>query len=112
MIAADKDFLDRLTQMIDSRIHDTSMSAVTLAAEFFITQRHFNRRVNAVTGMNATLYIRSRRILKACQLLKETGLPISQIYVKCGIESANYFSRIFKSEMGMTPTEYRNQYQK
>lgn len=107
MIVADKDFLDRLTKLIDSRIHDTSMSSETLAAEFCITQRHFSRRVNAVTGMNATLYIRSRRILKACKLLKDTALPISEIYVKCGIESANYFSRIFKSEMGMTPTDYR-----
>lgn len=112
MTIADKKFLERLTQIVDSRIHDASMSSDTLSTEFCVTPRHFNRRVNAVTGMNTTLFIRSRRIAKACVLLRETNLAISEIYVKCGIESANYFSRVFKKEMGMTPTAYRNCQQK
>lgn len=104
----DKVFLERLTQIVDSRIHDASLSSDTLAADFCVTPRHFNRRVNAVAGMNATLYIRSRRIAKACALLMETDLSISEIYVKCGFESANYFSRVFKIEMGMPPTVFRS----
>lgn len=112
MTIADKNFLENLTEIIDSRIHDASLSSDKLAAEFCVTPRHFNRCVNAVTGMNTTLYIRRRRIVKACELLKETSLAISEIYVKCGIESANYFSRVFKAEMGMTPTAYRRHQQK
>lgn len=111
MTTTDKEFLERLTQAIDSRLSDTTLSSETLAAEFCITQRHFSRRVNAVAGMNATLYIRSRRIANACKLLRDTSLPISDIYVKCGMESANYFSRVFKTEMGMTPTAYRHSFE-
>lgn len=112
MTVADSVFLERLTRLVDSRIHDANMSSDTLAAEFCITPRHFNRRVNAVAGMNAIHFVRSRRIAKACTLLRTTNLPMTEIYVLCGIESANYFSRVFKLEMGMSPTEYRNHYQK
>lgn len=107
MTTADKNFLSQLTQIIDRRIHESDLSSETLAADFCLSPRHFNRRVNAVTGMNTTLYIRHRRIEKACTLLRTTDLPISEIFVACGIDSANYFSRIFKQVMGITPSEYR-----
>lgn len=107
MTTADENFLTQVTLLIDKRIHESNLSSETLAADFCLSPRHFNRKVNAVTGMSTTLYIRHRRIEKACALLRTTDQPISDIYVKCGIESANYFSRIFKMEMGITPSEYR-----
>lgn len=107
MTKADNQFITQLNSIIDKRIHESNLSSETLAADFCICPRHFNRKVNAITGMNSTLYIRKRRIEKACVLLRTTTLPISAIYVKCGIESANYFSRIFKTEIGITPTDYR-----
>lgn len=111
MFKADKNFLQQLTTLIDKRIYESTLSSETLASEFCLSPRHFNRKVNAVTGMNTTLFIRSRRIEKACALLSSTELPISEIFVQCGIESASYFSRIFKKEMRLTPTEYRRCHQ-
>lgn len=108
MTVADKLFLDRLTRFVDENIAQGSLTSDTLAREFCFTQRHFNRKVKAAAGVDTTHFIRSRRIVQACHLLTHTDLPISEIYIKCGIESANYFSRVFKIEMGMTPTEYRN----
>lgn len=108
MTIADKKFLDLLTQLVDKNLSNCSMSSETLAREFCITSRHFARRVKAVTGKDPTHFIRDRRMALACNLLSNTDLPISEIFVKCGIESANYFSRVFKIEMGMTPTEYRH----
>lgn len=109
MTTADHIFLEKLNSIINRRIIDNNLSSTTLAGEFCISPRHFNRRVKSITGLNTLLYIRRRRIEKACILLRDTDLPISQIYVKCGIESANYFARIFKKEMGITPTDFRNQ---
>lgn len=108
MTVADQKFLDLLTQLVDKNLSNCGLSSETLAAEFCITSRHFARRVKAVTGVDTTHFIRKRRVAQACQLLAHTDLPISEIYIKCGIESANYFSRVFKIEMGITPTEYRN----
>lgn len=111
MDTSDKGFLNRLTQIVDARLQESNLSSETLADDFYISTRHFNRKVNAATGMNTTLYIRARRVAMACELLRDTDLPISEIFVKCGMESANYFSRLFKKEMGISPTEYRKKYQ-
>lgn len=110
MTTADHNFLEKLNATINKRINENNLSSTTLADDFCLSPRHFNRKVKSITGLNTILYIRKRRIDKACILLRDTDLPISQIYVKCGIESANYFSRIFKQEIGITPTEYRKKY--
>ena len=108
MTVADQKFLDLLTQLVDKNLSNCGMSSETLAAEFCITSRHFARRVKAITSKDPTHFIRERRVALACYLLAHTDLPISEIFIKCGMESANYFSRVFKMEMGVSPTEYRN----
>lgn len=110
MTVADKLFLDQLTLLVDENIAKSSLTSDTLAKEFCITQRHFNRKVKSVTGVDTTHFIRRRRMELACRLLTHTALPISEIYIRCGMESANYFSRVFKQEIGMIPSEYRKKH--
>lgn len=104
-------FLNELTQIIDKRINESDLSSTTLAPLFCLSPRHFNRKVNTETGMNATLFIRQRRLEHACHLLRKSHLSISAIFLECGFESANYFSRIFRQEIGVTPSEYRKKNQ-
>ncbi|HJD37442.1 MAG TPA: helix-turn-helix transcriptional regulator [Candidatus Blautia ornithocaccae] len=47
------------------------------------------------------------RIRRACSLLKETELPISDIARSVGYDNALYFSRLFRQKKGRTPTQYR-----
>lgn len=102
-------FVGKLTTIVDDNLQSDVLSSVFLADVFCMSQRHFSRRVKQLTGLDVTHFIRSRRIFKAVQLLKNTELPISEIYIKCGFESANYFTRVFHKQMGMTPTQYRKQ---
>ena len=107
--STDSLFVGKLTTIVDDNLQSDVLSSVFLADVFCMSQRHFSRRVKQLTGLDVTHFIRSRRILKAVQLLKNTELPISEIYIKCGFESANYFTRVFHKQMGMTPTQYRKQ---
>lgn len=59
-------------------------------------------------GMTPVKYINHLRLYKACELLKNTDIPISQIAYQCGFTDSNYFARVFKSLRGMTPRDYRN----
>lgn len=52
-------------------------------------------------------YIKLRRLNKACELLKNTNLPVNKIAEKCGIPDYNYFSKIFKGKFGISPREMR-----
>ncbi|MBQ0021150.1 MAG: helix-turn-helix transcriptional regulator [Bacteroidales bacterium] len=107
MTAAEKEFFDRLVQLVDENIANYELSSEILSERFCITARHFNRKVRAITEMDTTHFIRKRRMALACNLLTQTALPISEIYIRCGLDSANYFSRVFKMEMGQSPTSYR-----
>lgn len=58
---------------------------------------------------NSTInnYINDVRLNLASQLLRSTNFNISEIVYKVGLTSRSYFSKIFKEEYQMTPTEYR-----
>lgn len=59
-------------------------------------------------GHSPNHFIRLIRTQKACELLKNTDLPISHIAASCGFSDSSYFGKVFKQEMDMTPMEWRN----
>lgn len=54
-------------------------------------------------------YLMSVRLKHASYLLRFSDLSISEIAQQVGFEDNNYFSRCFRQNMNMTPSEYRNQ---
>ncbi|MBQ1933541.1 MAG: helix-turn-helix transcriptional regulator, partial [Clostridia bacterium] len=55
-------------------------------------------------------YITELRITNAKDLLSVGTMPAGEIAEKCGFASQYYFSRIFRKNTGVTPSEYRNRY--
>ena len=107
MSQADREFLAHLAGYVEQHLGESDLSSTTIAGEFCLSPRQFSRRVKALTGVDTTHYIRASRIARSRHLLLHTELPIQEIYLQCGFESANYFSRIFRSDVGVSPTEYR-----
>ena len=60
--------------------------------------------------MNPSDYIRNRRLQRACELLTNDDLDVTQIAYLLGFSSQSQFSTTFKRFMGHTPTEYRLKY--
>ncbi len=60
-------------------------------------------------GMTPSRYIKQYRISIAKQLLRNTDIPISAISEQTGFSDQFHFSKTFKSVMGISPTQYRNQ---
>ena len=59
------------------------------------------------TGENFIEYLTSLRINKAKQLISGTDMSMKEICTEVGYSDPNYFSRIFKKNVGVTPTEYK-----
>lgn len=74
------------------------------------SERQFIRVFKQVYECKPTEYIRKLRVRFSCKLLKSSAFSITDIALKCGYNDSNYFSRVFRVEMGQTPTEYRNGY--
>ncbi|MDR6551213.1 AraC family transcriptional regulator [Paenibacillus qinlingensis] len=61
------------------------------------------------TGRTITEFIISRRLKEACLMLETTSKSASFIAQEVGFQSGSYFSRVFKTVLGMTPKSYRMQ---
>jgi AraC-like DNA-binding protein/mannose-6-phosphate isomerase-like protein (cupin superfamily) len=88
--------------------HYTEAISIQNLAEYaHYSPRHFTRIFTETYNTTPIDYITSLRISKACTLLKESRLSISDISLQCGFSDSNYFSRIFKKRMGTSPKLYR-----
>ena len=68
-------------------------------------------KVKAITGMTPVDFVRHIRIKKACEMLRKTDNTLSSIAFAVGFTDPKYFSKVFKKETGIVPTEYRNRTQ-
>ena len=104
---SDKEFIKQIDEYIHDNIMDCSLNAAMLAEHMIMSITTLNRRINSVTGTNTTNYIRQRRLARAKYLLKNSNMTMGEIQAVCGFESPSYFSRAFKAEFDVTPTEYK-----
>ena len=72
-----------------------------------MSKRSFMRYFMKTTGYSPIQYLLKVRILKACQLLRETDKSLADISGSCGFEDSSYFSRIFKKSTGLPPKVFR-----
>ena len=78
------------------------------ASKLSITQHHLNSISKEVTGRTATEVIRTRTMLEAKRLLSFTDNSISEIASQLGYFDSSYFAKMFKSEAGMSPLQFKS----
>lgn len=88
--------------------YNSELSLSSLARMCSVSESHLCAAFKKETGSTITDYINGTRIRQALTLLNISSLSIGEIAGRCGFSDANYFSRIFKKNQGMTPREYRD----
>jgi len=78
------------------------------AEKLNITLKHLNRICNEILQKTATEVITDRVILEIKRMLIDKQLSINEIAFAVGYEDYSYFSRFFKKQTGLSPTEFRN----
>ena len=69
---------------------------------------HFRRKFQQQLGTNPLSYLHQIRMMKSCDLLRSTNLPIAEIAEKVGYLSLSCFNRHFVELNQSTPSEWRN----
>lgn len=75
-----------------------------------LSERTFIRRFRAATGYAPIEYVQTLRIEEAKHLLETTRTPVEMIAVEAGYEDPNFFRRLFKRRVGITPARYRQRF--
>lgn len=73
-----------------------------------LSKSHFLHIFKKTTNTTPLLYQKLLRMEKACSLLTQSKMSITEVSFNCGYHDSNYFTRQFKKVMKMSPKQYRN----
>lgn len=83
------------------------MTVGSAAQRFSMSDGHFLHFCRRNLGMSFMSYVRSFRVSKACEMLAETKLSISEVARLCGFGGPTQFNRGFRADTGISPRAYR-----
>lgn len=106
--SSESKFLNKVVQIIEEKLDDPDLTVDSLSREMFMSNSNLYRKLNALINLSPNKLIRLKRLKKARQLLKDQTHSISDVAIDVGFQSPEYFSRTFKKEFGISPSEYRN----
>ena len=95
-----------IIDLIDNNVSE-NYSIESLAVKAMTSPRNFSRLFKSLTGKSPSIYIKEKRIEKACALLTGTDMTITQIALLVGFDDPNYFSHTFRVLKGISPREFR-----
>jgi len=91
-------------------IHENSADEISLnrvANVAGISAGHLSEKFKKIIGLNFVEYVARVRFERACERLRDSDAPISEIAFEVGFQSLSQFNRMFKKFSGKSPTEYR-----
>lgn len=103
--ALDAKFICKVNEVIEKHLSDENFSIEEFGKEIGMSRSQFHRKLKALVGKSASLYLRSVRLNKAKKMLEEGQGNIGEISYETGFSSPSYFTYCFKEEFGYPPRD-------
>lgn len=98
--------LQRAIHLMQANL-DSTLPLQSVADQLRISLRSLERKFDKTYAMSPSAFFRELRLNKALQLISATNLPIVDIAISCGLQSAGNLSKAFKARFKMTPVAWR-----
>lgn len=105
---ADQEMMTKLLKFLESRIDDENLKIEELAEAVNLGRTVFYGKIKSLVGVSPSDFLRHIRMQRAAELIAKSKMNFSQIAFNVGFSDPKYFTKCFKKETGMTPSEYRN----
>lgn len=105
-----KVFIEKLTGIIERHIENENFSIEILCKEIGMSRAQLHRKIKAVTNQSATEFIRTFRLQRAADLIKQDAGNMAEIAYKVGFNSQAYFTKSFQDVYGCSPGEFKKKY--
>lgn len=103
----DDAFLRKFAEQIEAVYADPEYNVEKLSETLGLSRGHLHRKIKELTGTAPVEFLRTYRLNKATQLLRQNAYTVSEVAYRTGFSSPAYFSKCFKAVYGVTPTEYQ-----
>jgi AraC-like DNA-binding protein/surfactin synthase thioesterase subunit len=107
-LSKNSSFLETVVQCIDVHMEDELFGVEKLCKEMGISDRQLQRKLKAISSKSPIQLISSVRLHRAKELLLENNRNIAEVAYQTGFSNPSYFSKSFKKEFGITPSELIN----
>jgi predicted ATPase/signal transduction histidine kinase/DNA-binding NarL/FixJ family response regulator len=103
----DEEFLKDLYKVLSKNIADGDFNVEDLSRKLYMNRVTLYRKINALAGENPTDFIRSYRLKRGAELLKNTDKSVLEVALDVGFSSSSYFIKCFKEKFHQLPSEYQ-----
>ncbi|UUF12483.1 MULTISPECIES: hybrid sensor histidine kinase/response regulator transcription factor [Flavobacterium] len=108
----DEMFIKKAIKIVEDNLGNLQFSVEILGADLGLSRGHLYKKLIIITGKGPAEFIRTIRLKRGRQLLEKSQLQISQIAHQVGFNSPKIFSKYFREEFGLSPSEYLKAYKK
>lgn len=102
----DKKLVLKATKVIEENITNSEFTVEEFAKSLHLSRTHLHRKLKSLTDQSATEFIRNIRLKQAIQLIKKGDTSINEIGYAVGFNSHNYFTKTFKKQYGVSPSQF------
>lgn len=106
LTSTDETFLEKAIQLVENNMDNTAFSVEDFAFEMAVSRALLFTKIKAVTDLTPNNFIKTLRMKRAAQLLKQQKLGVAEVAYQVGFRDSRYFSKTFRKQFGKTPTEY------
>lgn len=107
----DDQFLMKALKLVEDHVSDADFSVELFASQMGMSRSQLFRKIMALTDMSPSEFLKTIRLKRAAQLLKQNFGNVSQIAYEVGFTSPSYFSKSFHNFFHQSPKEYANQFE-
>ena len=110
--AMEEKFMKKVMEIINKNIENPAYSIDQFSEEIGMSRVQVYRKIKAVTGMSPSKLILDIRLKTSLDMLQNTEYTVTEVSYRCGFNEISYFGKCFKTEYGLSPSEYIKKYRK
>jgi len=98
--------LKKAITLVEANLSDSLFGVEKMASEMGMSRASLHKKLKGITGFAPSEFIRSIRLKRAASLLRNEADSVAQIGFAVGFEDQSYFSKSFRKQFGVAPSEY------
>ena len=102
----DELFMRELLRCIETNMDKEGFNVSMIAELLKVDQKQLYRKIKQLAGKTPVNFLRTMRLKRAAELLKQNRFTVSEVMYMVGISNASYFTKCFAAEYGMTPKQF------
>ena len=106
LLSMDQQFIQKAIDIVNKHISDYDFDVKEFTSEMAMSRAQLHRKIKALSNKTTSEFIRTIRLNKAAELLRQKTDNVTQIAYETGFSNLSWFTKAFKEQFGVTPSEY------